>query len=391
MKSVQRLLASCAFASCAILLVSGTGAPTGQIIGHAASRGVHTASVNTPAEVTVPQVDQTDQAFQSFHAALSEAMVQEVNHVPNVSWTAGLNDYFEAKSYEFLKASCGLKVDAFRLGAATASQAAQDLPVYPVPPTPRTTVHLPKEFDGRVRWGAVCPSLNDIRDQAGCGSCWAVAAAEAMTDRHCIASGGAKQPYLSAHDILTCCGHEECGSCQGGYPINAWQFWVNTGVVTGGGFGSVGTCQPYQWAPCEHHTTGTRPQCVAQDDTPACSKSCTNSLNFNGDKSFGSSAYKVIANEAMIMQEIMTYGPVEAGFMVYEDFPHYKSGVYRHVTGSMVGGHAVKLIGWGVEAGEKYWLAANSWNTNWGDQGYFKIARGDNECMIEEMIFAGRV
>lgn len=43
------------------------------------------------------------------------------------------------------------------------------------------------------------------------------------------------------------------------------------------------------------------------------------------------------------MSEIYFNGPVEAGFMVYEDFPHYKSGVYEHVSGAMLGGHAVKV------------------------------------------------
>ena len=31
---------------------------------------------------------------------------------------------------------------------------------------------LPEEFDGRKEWGATCPSLNEIRDQGSCGSCW---------------------------------------------------------------------------------------------------------------------------------------------------------------------------------------------------------------------------
>ena len=92
------------------------------------------------------------------------------------------------------------------------------------------------------------------------------------------------------------------------------------------------------------------------------------------------------------MRDMYENGPLVAGFMVYADFPHYKSGVYRHVTGAPLGGHAVKLVGWGVEggSGRKYWLAANSWNTNWGEQGFFKIARGQNECMIESMMFAGQ-
>lgn len=44
-------------------------------------------------------------------------------------------------------------------------------------------------------------------------------------------------------------------------------------------------------------------------------------------------------------------------------------GVYQHVTGSAVGGHAIKVLGWGEENGTPYWLCANSWNTDWGDNG----------------------
>ena len=44
-------------------------------------------------------------------------------------------------------------------------------------------------------------------------------------------------------------------------------------------------------------------------------------------------------------------------------------GVYQHVTGGVLGGHAVKMLGWGVEDGTPYWLIANSWNTDWGDNG----------------------
>lgn len=69
----------------------------------------------------------------------------------------------------------------------------------------------------------------------------------------------------------------------------------------------------------------------------------------------------------------MTNGPIEASFSVYEDFLTYKSGVYKHTTGSYLGGHAIKVLGWGVEGGEDYWLCANSWNNEWGANGYFKI------------------
>jgi len=85
----------------------------------------------------------------------------------------------------------------------------------------------------------------------------------------------------------------------------------------------------------------------------------------------------------------MTNGPVEGAFTVYGDFPSYKSGVYKHVSGDELGGHAIKILGWGVENGEDYWLVANSWNPEWGNEGYFKIARGTDECGIEDGVVAG--
>jgi cathepsin B len=75
---------------------------------------------------------------------------------------------------------------------------------------------------------------------------------------------------------------------------------------------------------------------------------------------------------------------------VYEDFADYSSGVYQHVTGSYLGGHAIKIIGWGVTSdGVKYWLIANSWNETWGEKGYFRMLRGVNECGIEGSAVAG--
>jgi len=92
-----------------------------------------------------------------------------------------------------------------------------------------------------------------------------------------------------------------------------------------------------------------------------------------------------------IQTDIMNNGPVEAAFTVYEDFPTYKTGVYKHVTGAALGGHAIKMLGWGVEDGTPYWLCANSWNEDWGDVGFFKILRGSDECGIEDEINAGTI
>ena len=89
------------------------------------------------------------------------------------------------------------------------------------------------------------------------------------------------------------------------------------------------------------------------------------------------------------MEEIMTNGPVEAGFTVYADFPTYKSGVYQHTSGKELAGHAVRIVGWGVENGVKYQTVINSWNSYWGDKGTFKMWKGVNECGIEGGVVTG--
>merc|ERR1711966_579617 len=88
--------------------------------------------------------------------------------------------------------------------------------------------------------------------------------------------------------------------------------------------------------------------------------------------------------EQAIQKTIMTDGPVEAAFTVYSDFENYAGGIYHKTSSRVAGGHAIRIVGWGEEGGQKYWKIANSWNPYWGEKGYFRILRGKNECGIEE-------
>ncbi|VDQ13862.1 unnamed protein product [Trichobilharzia regenti] len=103
----------------------------------------------------------------------------------------------------------------------------------------------------------------------------------------------------------------------------------------------------------------------------------------------GRNYYRVDSKESAIQTEIMLNGPVEAGISVYTDFLYYKSGVYKHMKGELLGYKAVRIIGWGVEHNTAYWLCSNSWNEDWGEAGYFRILRGKNESGIEGFILAG--
>ncbi|GMT11864.1 hypothetical protein PFISCL1PPCAC_3162, partial [Pristionchus fissidentatus] len=258
------------------------------------------------------------------------------------------------------------------------------------------SVALPASFDARTQWPA-CTSIGYIRDQSDCGSCWAFGAAEAMTDRVCIATAGAQQPILSADDLLSCCGLS-CGiGCKGGFNLRAWNYMLQHGICTGGGFYDNIGCKPYPFEPCGTHTVdGTTHyrNCsgVADPPTPKCTSECTNAAYpkaYADDKYYAKSAYAVKNDVEAIKQEIFQNGPVEAGFRVYEDFDYYKGGIYQHTSGALLGGHAVKVIGWGEENGTPYWLAANQWAVEWGEQGFFRIILGQNECGFEAGIVAG--
>ncbi|KAE8573218.1 Cat26 [Halyomorpha halys] len=241
---------------------------------------------------------------------------------------------------------------------------------------------IPDSFDARENWPQ-CDSIRHIRDQGTCGSCWAVAAAGAFTDRLCIATNGTFTMPLSAEELLL-------------LPVAQS---VASGVMEvtlkmRGGISLKMGCQPYEIQPCEHHVKGELPSCdsLPMSETPKCQRKCTNtaySTSFSSDHHKIKHAYTVVETETEIQKEIMAHGPVEVTFSVYADFLTYKSGVYHHVTGKMLAGHAVKIIGWGVEDGTPYWLIANQWNESWGDKGLFKIWRGRNECEIESYIVAG--
>ena len=235
----------------------------------------------------------------------------------------------------------------------------------------------PASFDSRENW-THCASMRQIRDQSQCGSCWAVSSVETITDRTCIKYG--YDVILSAEDMLAC---SNAGTCNGGQPYSAFSYWVQNGIVTD-------ECRTYSLPSCDRDYLKniTNPCPTSRFPTPTCVRNCTNGKSWNESKWFGESVYYVTGERA-IMAEIARNGPVTAAFTIYEDFHFYDSGIYKHVSGTCLGGHAVKIIGYGEEDGVKYWIGANSWNEKWGEKGFFRFVRGVNECGIESSVVAG--
>jgi len=289
--------------------------------------------------------------------AINKAMIAKINKEKS-TWTAGHNDFFEGKTL----------VDAKRLMGFIPN------PDKKLKSVVREVLDLPENFSSITQWPS-CPIIAEIFNQADCGSCWAFGCVEAVQDRFCIHKGKNYNQVLSFMEETSCA---PCYGCEGGDPDSAWDFVSESGLVTD-------ACYPYLIPTCPP----SQQPCLNFVPTPPCESTCNNTEN-KWVPYVLSTAYDVGNGSASpIAAEIFLNGPVEACFSVYEDFLSYKSGVYQYQSGSLLGGHCIKIIGWGVENGTPYWLCNNSWTTSWGDKGQFKILRGQDECGIEDDVVAG--
>lgn len=266
--------------------------------------------------------------------------------------------------------------------------------------TQSTAADIPASFDARTAFSN-CTVISKVRDQSSCGSCWAFGSTEAFEDRQCVATG--KDIEMSSEDTAACCKGLFCGfsmGCNGGQPGGAWRWFTHEGVSSGGDYENVddgSSCKPYSLHSCSHHSDPTPelPDCgdLPTYSTPKCTSSCSDSgygADYKSDKILAKSHYSVKTVEDM-QNELMEKGTLSVALEVYEDFEAYTGGVYQHTEGKYLGGHAVKMIGWGVDNGTPYWLCVNSWNYGWGEEGLFRILRGSNECGIEGSVVAGDV
>jgi len=315
--------------------------------------------------------------------AIPQRLARIVDHVnaANAGWKAGTPPA-HLQSHDDVASLCGAMSDGRVLKSTAPLEDA-----------------LPENFDSRTAWPN-CTVIGKVGSQAGCGDCWAWSATQTYESFLCIKGELPPSTELSKEDTAECCTGALCGyskSCTAGTPSAALLWMSRNGVVTGGGYNSTTGCKPYPLAPCSVDPTDPKdhlPTCHNPKPplSPTCQSKCSNpryATPYASDKMGASSGHSPDGlsyrddNQTHAMKYIVENGPVAATFTVMGDFPTYRSGIYTHVTGAALGGHAITIVGFGIENGTKYWTVKNSWSKYWGANGYFRIRRGTDECGIE--------
>jgi len=199
-----------------------------------------------------------------------------------------------------------------------------------------------------------------VKNQGSCGSCWDFAAMGALEAIINIRTNNPTMDVdLSEQYLLSC---PSGGGCSG------WNaYWAYSYLLMNGG-AITEDCFPYE-----------------ANDRILCSEKCPDWMNHL----FPIVKYGAMRNRDRdeIKDMVVNFGPVVAEMAVYSDFGSYTGGVYEHPGDEPVSdiNHQVVIVGYDDD--QECWIVKNSWGSDWGDNGYFKIAYGD--CQIEhEIVYA---
>jgi len=180
-----------------------------------------------------------------------------------------------------------------------------------------------------VAAGKVTP----VKNQDGCGSCWAFATIGAFEGSYAIRNNSLVDS--SEQDMLSCSG---AGSCGGGW----WAFprLVSNGTATE-------TTYPY---------TATDTAC-----------------NGGASRPFRAVAWGYVNPSAMptvsqLKQALCAHGPLAVALQATAAFQAYTSGVFNESVAAGAINHGVTLVGW--DDSKNAWLIKNSWGSGWGLNGY---------------------
>jgi cathepsin F len=218
-------------------------------------------------------------------------------------------------------------------------------------------------FDWAAK-GAVTP----VKDQGQCGGCWAFGTTGDVEGVSFLKTG--KLQSLSEQQLISCDKKPNDAGCNGGLQEHAFKYVIANGLTTESNY-------PYTSA------KGRSGLCAKAKITAPIQKIAS-----------WAQVSKTSAGEALIKGNLTANGPLTIA-MDAGPMQDYKSGVdhpinCKHGKGAcgctaMDLDHAILIVGYGTDTTSDgnttaYWKIKNSWSTNFGEEGYYRVVAGDNMC-----------
>jgi cathepsin L len=195
-------------------------------------------------------------------------------------------------------------------------------------------------------------AVTGVKNQGQCGSCWAFSTTGSVEGTVALLKGHLTS--LSEQQLVDCAGAYGNAGCNGGLMDNAFKYVMKNGLCTESAY-------PY----------------TARDGT-CKSSSCTMSADSK------ISTYKDVTHTENSLGAAVDITPVSVAIEADQAaFQNYKSGVLSGICGKQLD-HGVLVVGYGTDVTTPYWKVKNSWGTSWGEAGYVRIIRNQDECGIAD-------
>eukprot|EP01112_Ceratiomyxa_fruticulosa_P006160 TRINITY_DN1695_c0_g1_i2.p1 TRINITY_DN1695_c0_g1~~TRINITY_DN1695_c0_g1_i2.p1 ORF type:complete len:270 (+),score=55.82 TRINITY_DN1695_c0_g1_i2:374-1183(+) len=223
---------------------------------------------------------------------------------------------------------------------------------------------LPATFDWETH---TPPVVTPVKNQGQCGSCWAFSAVANIEGVWAL--GGNKLVNLSESELVDCSTSDY--GCGGG-----WPFWADGDLLKDYN-GQVDTLASYPYTPSNQACT------FNSSSVGATIKSYKNYCNENTNA----------CTINQIMNLLYKNGPLSV-CLCANTMDSYQSGVDNPTQATCPTAeinHCITLTGWGTDSDSNlpYWRCKNSWGTDWGEAGYYRIIRSSkkpNPCGIAQVI-----
>lgn len=278
---------------------------------------------------TYATVEEKDARFRVFANNYLRMENQAINN-DDATYTIAMNKFADLSPKEFKRTYANLKISV-----SDYSKKTQDTGV-------KSNGEVPSHYDWTTKGVAT-----KAKDQGSCGSCWAFSTIGNLEALHHIRDGDYKG--ISEQELVDCDKVDE--GCNGGLMENALQYAIDgNGIMKSEHYpykARRGTCQTTEKVKYAQVARYHKFEQVSEDQ---------------------------------LTELIATHGPMSIAINA-DPLQWYSGGVINDDASECdpdALDHAVLVVGYTPD----YWIVRNSWGANWGEHGFFRLARGQNTCGV---------